>query len=114
MDISENIKKHENLHIVFWLMKDSCWMLELRWLGIAMIIPTLTIALIIVYVTRKTVDLYVNLAILFWISANSLWMYVEFFTSGKYKLLASFPFILGFIFVGIFYYKTLFGKRPSA
>ncbi len=52
----ENIKKYENLHIVFWLIKDSCWMLELRWLGILMIIPTLTIALLIAFVTRKTVE----------------------------------------------------------
>ena len=114
MQLSENIKKHENLHIVFWLIKDSCWMLELRWLGILMVIPTLTIALIIVYVTRKTADVYINLAIFFWICANSMWMYVEFFTSGEHKFLAAFPFALGFIFVGIFYYKTLFGKQDAS
>lgn len=79
----ESIRKHENLHIVFWLIKDSCWMLELRWLGILMIIPTLTIALLIVFITRKTVDLYINLGILFWICANSMWMYVEFFTDAN-------------------------------
>lgn len=110
----ENIKKYENLHIVFWLVKDSCWMLELRWLGILMIIPTLTIALLIAFVTRKTVDLYINLGVLFWICANSLWMYVEFFTDGKYKLAAAVPFTLGFLFTGIFYYKVLSAKRASS
>lgn len=114
MAAPENIRKHENLHIVFWLIKDSCWMLELRWLGILMIIPTLTIALLIVFVTRKTVDLYINLGILFWICANSLWMYVEFFTDGKYKLAAAVPFTLGFLFTGIFYYKVLSAKRASS
>ena len=114
MAAPENIKRHENLHIVFWLIKDSCWMLDLRLLGVVMIIPTLAIALLIVFMTRKAVDLYINLAIFFWICANSLWMYLEFFTDGKYKLVAAFPFALGFIFTGIFYYKTFHFKRISS
>ncbi len=113
MEVTQNIKKHENLHIVFWLIKDSCWMLQLKWLGIIMIIPTLTIAGIIVFVTRKTIEVYINLAIFFWICANSLWMYVEFFTTGEYKLTAVLPFALGFTCVGIYYYKTLFGKQVN-
>lgn len=114
MPSPENIRKHENLHIVFWLIKDTCWMLELRWLGILMIPPTLIIAVIIAYATRKTLDMYINLGILFWICANSMWMYIEFFTDGKYKLAAAFPFSLGFLFTGIFYYKTLRAKRASS
>lgn len=113
MDGLKKIKHYENLHIVFWLIKDSCWMLELKWLGIAMVIPTLTIAGLIIYVSRKTRDLYLNLAIFFWICANSCWMYIEFFTDGRYKLMASFPFALGFIFVGIFYYQSWFKKSDS-
>ncbi len=107
MDLFERIKKYESLHIVFWLIKDSCWMLQLKWLGIIMVIPTVSIAAAIVYFSRKSADIYLNLAILCWICANSYWMYVEFFTSGEYKLLASFPFAFGFLFVGIFYYKIL-------
>ena len=113
MELWEKIKKFESLHIVFWLIKDSCWMLELRWLGIIMVIPTLIIAAIIVYITRKTTDVFINLAILFWICANSFWMYIEFFTSGELKLWASIPFTLGFIFVGIYYYKTLISKTSA-
>lgn len=113
MELWERIKKFESLHIVFWLVKDSCWMLELRWLGIVMVIPTLIIAAIIVYITRKTVDVHLNLAILFWICANSFWMYIEFFTTGEHKLWASIPFTLGFIFVGIYYYKTLISRTSS-
>lgn len=106
----EHIRKYENLHIVFWLIKDTCWMLELRWLGVLMIVPTLIIAVLIAYATRKTVDLYINLGILFWICANSTWMYIEFFTDGRYKLFAGIPFALGFVFTGLFYYKTRRGK----
>ena len=86
MELWEKIKKFESLHIVFWLIKDSCWMLQFKWLGIMMVIPTVSIAAIIVYIARKTVDIYINLAILFWICANSFWMYIEFFTSGQLKL----------------------------
>ena len=85
MELFEKIKKFESLHIVFWLIKDSCWMLEWRWMGILMVIPTITIAIIIVYISRKTIDVFLNLAILFWISANSFWMYCEFFNFGENK-----------------------------
>ncbi|HRG01525.1 MAG TPA: hypothetical protein PKZ75_10435 [Bacteroidia bacterium] len=85
-------------------------MLEFKWLGILMVIPTLSIAGVIVYITRQTVDIFLNLAILFWICANSFWMYIEFFTTGEHKLWASIPFTLGFIFVGIYYYKILISK----
>lgn len=111
MDIIKKIKHYENLHIVFWLIKDSCWMLELKVLGIVMVIPTLVIALLITYATKRTNDVFLNLAIFFWICANSCWMYIEFFTDGSYKLAAAFPFVLGFVFVGIFYYHSWF-KKP--
>ncbi len=107
METLEKIKKFESLHIVFWLIKDSCWMLQLRWLGIIMVIPTVTIAVMIVYITRKTIDIFLNLAILCWIIANSLWMYIEFFTTGELKLWSSIPFAVGFIFTGIYYYKYI-------
>jgi hypothetical protein len=111
MEVFEKIKKFESLHIVFWLIKDSCWMLEWRWLGILMVIPTITIAIIIVYISRKTLDVFLNLAILFWISANSFWMFVEFFTQGEYKLWAIVPFALGFVFTGLYYFKFLKSKQ---
>ncbi|MBL0334810.1 MAG: hypothetical protein IPP73_05705 [Chitinophagaceae bacterium] len=70
----------ENMHIVFWLMKDISWCMIWKWMGIAMIIPTLSIAIIIAWRTRHVVaELAHNLAIAFWISANSLWMISEFF-----------------------------------
>lgn len=114
MELWEKIKKYESLHIVFWLIKDSCWMLEFKWLGILMVIPTLSIAGLIVFITRKTADIFLNLAIFFWICANSFWMFIEFFNNGAYKLVASIPFGLGFIFVGIFYYQLLFNKQESS
>ncbi|MFC5282173.1 hypothetical protein [Pedobacter alpinus] len=69
----------ENLHIVFWLLKDISWCLFWKPIGIMMIIPTLIISIIIAYRTRKMVsELCHNLAISVWIFANSFWMVTEF------------------------------------
>jgi len=78
--IPNRYRKMENLHIVFWLLKDISWCMTWRVLGIAMIIPTLSVAIMIAWRTRQfKSELAHNLAIAFWISANSLWMISEFF-----------------------------------
>lgn len=114
MNPLEKIRKHENLHIVFWLIKDTCWMLEIKWLGALMIIPTLLVAINIVFKTRKLTDVYINLAIFCWISANSYWMCMEFFFNNHYKNLAAIPFALGFIFVALFYIKSALIKSTDS
>jgi hypothetical protein len=40
-------RRMENLHIVFWLIKDISWCMIWKPLGILMIFPTLIIAIII-------------------------------------------------------------------
>ena len=110
-ELVARLKKVENLHILLWLVKDSCWMLEIKWLGALMIVPTLSVAVWIVYMTRKTKDLFINLAVLFWILANSSWMLLEFFNHDEGKNLAGIPFVLGFVCVGLYYFKQLQGKQ---
>jgi hypothetical protein len=109
----DKIRQYENIHIVFWLIKDTCWMLELKWAGTIVMIPTLLLALYIVYRTRHTVEVHINLAILFWILANSYWMMSEFFNHNLYKNLAGIPFAFGFIFVTNYYLKALRGKTAA-
>lgn len=105
-------RKMENLHIVFWLLKDISWCMIWKPLGIAMIVPTLAIALIIAYRTRQYVsEVCHNIAIAFWISANSYWMISEFlhfdgkmiFDHYTFKHLALVPFVLGMLPL-IYYY----------
>jgi hypothetical protein len=70
----------ENMHIVFWLIKDISWCMIWKTLGLAMAVPTLTISIIIAWRTRDIKsELAHNLAITFWISANAYWMVSEFF-----------------------------------
>ena len=37
----KSIRKFENLHIACWLLKDTCWVLDMRVFGVIMIFPTL-------------------------------------------------------------------------
>jgi len=113
MSLLEKIRKFENLHIVFWLIKDTCWMLELRWLGTIVMFPTLFLAIYLVIKTIGTPNVLINISIFFWIFANSFWMMMEFFNHNHYKNYASIPFALGFVFVAIFYIKHEFKKAPN-
>jgi len=111
-NIPLRFRKMENLHIVFWLLKDIGWCLVWKPLGIAMVFPTLVIAIVIAIRTRNMVsELCHNLAIVLWISANSYWMIAEFFHFDEkpvigpihFKQLALVPFLLG-IFILAYYY----------
>lgn len=110
--IPAKYRQMENTHILFWLIKDISWCMDWKTLGIAMIVPTLGIALVIAWRTRALKsELAHNLAIVFWISANSYWMLSEFFgfdtvrigtlTDGKH--LAIIPFGIGLAILAYYY-----------
>jgi prepilin signal peptidase PulO-like enzyme (type II secretory pathway) len=115
--IPSRYRRMENMHIVFWLLKDISWCMIWRELGLAMFIPTLIISIIISWRTRQMKsELAHNLAITFWISANGYWMISEFFHfdtiiiwqeyTGKH--LALIPFLTGALIL-LFYYTV---QRP--
>lgn len=115
-------RKMENLHIVFWLIKDISWCLFWKPIGILMIIPTLVISIVIAYRTRKMVsELCHNLAISVWIFANSYWMVTEFigiddhivFGTVTFKHLALLPFVAGVLCL-VYYYLYWRLKNPDA
>jgi hypothetical protein len=110
--IPVSYRKMENLHIVFWLIKDISWCMVWRPLGIAMIFPTLIVSIIIAWRTRQFVsELCHNVAISFWISANAYWMISEFLKFDEdivignihYKQLAMIPFLIGIIILAFYY-----------
>ena len=114
--IPARFRKMENMHIIFWLLKDISWCMLWKPIGIAMVFPTLIIAIIISYQTRKIKsELSHNLAVVFWITANSYWMVSEFWGfdekliagyEGKY--IAVIPFVTG-IAILLYYYLI---QRP--
>ena len=105
-------RKIENLHIVFWLLKDISWCMVWKPIGILMIFPTLIIAIVIAYRNRQVMsELTHNVAIVFWICANSYWMISEFagfdtkliFQTYTYKHLAVIPFLIGIAILAWYY-----------
>jgi hypothetical protein len=118
-------RKTENLHILFWLVKDACWAMNLRIPAIIMIVPTLAVALMISWQTRHMKsELYHNIAIDFWIVANCTWMVGEFFgwdenlfqlinTNIGLRQLAIIPFSIG-LGVLAFYYLVYKRKQVAA
>jgi hypothetical protein len=116
--IPARYRRMENMHIVFWLLKDISWCILWKTLGILMVIPTLSIAIVIAWRTRQfKSELAHNLAIAFWISANSYWMISEFFGFDEMpiwnmfegKHLALIPFVTGALFL-LYYYAV---QRPK-
>lgn len=110
--IPASFRRMENLHIVFWLFKDLSWCMVWRPLGLAMIAPTLAIAVLIAWRTRHLASERAhNLAMVLWIAANSYWMVSEFFhfdevlvrpgVTGKH--LSIIPFTLGLLVLAYYY-----------
>jgi hypothetical protein len=120
--IPARYRKMENLHIVFWLLKDISWCLIWKPLGIMMIAPTLIIAIIISIRNRQYVsETCHNLAVVFWIAANSYWMISEFLHfddhvitgSITYKHVSVIPFAIGILILA-YYYIFQKGKSSEA
>lgn len=107
--IPARFRRVENLHILFWLVKDAAWALNFKEVGLFMIIPTLSAALLITWQTRKIFsELMHNLAVDFWIVANCTWMIGEFYgmDEGTYGLrnLALIPFVIGLLILATYYF----------
>jgi uncharacterized membrane protein YciS (DUF1049 family) len=108
--IPSRFRRIENLHILFWLVKDLCWAMNFKYIGMLMIIPTIVAALMITWQTKKIYsELMHNLAVVFWITANCTWMIGEFFgvDEGPYGLrtMAIIPFSIGLAILASFYIR---------
>lgn len=113
--IPAHLRKMENMHIAFWLLKDISWCMIWKPIGIAMIVPTLSVAIWIAWKNSSIKsELAHNLAIVFWITANAYWMISEFLKfdsifiwrefTGKH--LALIPFTIGALIL-LYYYVIL-------
>jgi hypothetical protein len=104
--IPSKFRKIENLHIVFWLIKDLSWAMLWKPLGIFMIIPTIGAALIITWQTRNIKSEFLhNLAVIFWVLANGYWMITEFyFADENLRFYTIIPFSIGIIVIAYYYF----------
>ena len=92
-----------------WLLKDLCWAMLWKPLGIAMLIPTFSVAILITWQTRQMKsELFHNLAVAFWICANGYWMIIEFWGyDDELRIYTAIPFGIGLFFIGIYYLVVL-------
>ena len=119
--IPARYRKMENMHILFWLVKDLSWCMIWKVLGMVMIAPTLVISIIIAWRTRHIKsELAHNLAVSFWISANSYWMISEFYGFDENTVwqgwegrhIALIPFFIG-IAILAYYYLVQRRRHPK-
>jgi hypothetical protein len=103
--VPAKIRGLENLHVLFWLVKDICWCIGFKPLGVAMIFPTLLVAIYIMTRNRRSAsELAHNLAIILWITANSMWMIFEFMErDAELKNYCLIPFSAGLLIL-LYYY----------
>lgn len=81
-------------------------------LGVVMIAPTLFVALMITYKTRRAItELFHNLAVCLWIMANSVWMIGEFFYDDTSRRYATVFFVSGLLVMS--YYYLFLQRRPA-
>lgn len=104
----KKIRVKENLHIVMWLFKDFCWIMDFKPLGMLMIAPTLILALHLSWQYRYVrSELFHNLAVACWILANSIWMTGEFFFEDTLRPAAMVFFLIGIALIVFFYGSRL-------
>lgn len=113
--MNDKIRKTENLHIIFWLIKDMCWMLEFKTASAVMILPTLAMAFYVAYISKQNIStLLVNLAVILWILANSAWLLSDMIYDFP-KLISLIFFIAGLISILIYiwlaFIKPFFTKQ---
>jgi hypothetical protein len=83
-----------------------------------MIVPTLLVAIMITYQTRKIIsELIHNLAIDFWITANCTWMVGEFFNLDEnlieglgLRQFSIIPFSIGLMILSYYYFYLIHKK----
>ena len=109
------IRRFENAHILLWLLKDLCWAAEYKTGGLLMIIPTVLVAVYLMWQSRTNrIELVHNVAVCLWISANSTWMIGEFYFENSTKPLAMVFFTLGLLVLLLHYMSTWIQRRNAS
>ncbi len=96
----------ETVHIPLWLIKDLCWLLTYRTLGVAVAVPTILVAIMMAVITRRDKNRFLpNVSIAFWIIANTNWMFAEFFEADFIRFYSLYPFLAGIGCFAVFVYR---------
>ena len=109
-----DLRKKENLHVVFWLIKDFAWLADFKLLGMGMALPTVLLSYWLTYKSRESrTELFHNLAVSFWITGNSMWMAGEFYFNDTKRHLVIPLFLAGLAVIAYFYLTNYFNKKEQ-
>jgi len=98
----------ETAHIPLWLIKDVCWLMTYRTVGIVFAVPTIIVAIIMAFITYSDKDRFLpNVSIAFWIIANANWMVAEFYEFDT-RFYSIYPFTAGILVFIVFLLQKLF------
>jgi thiol:disulfide interchange protein len=111
--MDRSLRRVENLHIAFWLLKDLGWVQDIHLLGVIMVIPTLSMAIWLTWQMRhERSELAHNTAVCCWIIANAIWMMGEFFLHDSTRPQATIFFCIG-LSILLVHYCAEYLKRNS-
>lgn len=112
--MNSSLRAKENLHIVFWLLKDFAWISDFKVLGVAMAVPTFFLSLWITWLGRADrSELAHNLAISCWITANAIWMFGEFYFDDSKRHWAMPFFVVGLCILALHYLRVWLERLKS-
>jgi hypothetical protein len=107
----QKIRKQENLHILLWLIKDTCWVTGFKIGGMVLILPTLIVAIAITWRWRHLrAELFHNTAVCFWLGANITWMIGEFYFDDTTRPIAIVFFAFGLFAIAYYHISNLITK----
>lgn len=112
--MTTDLRRKENLHIVFWLVKDFAWLMEFRVLGMSMALPTFLLSCWLTWKSRENrSELFHNVAVTCWICGNIIWMSGEFFCKDCLRPYAQPAFFLGLMVIAWFYTTEWLNKKKA-
>lgn len=89
----------DTINSVTWFFMDASWMLQMREVSLAMIVPTILTGLVLCYMEKRKNITFINIAILCWICMNVSWMFSDIHQVSSYLMIAKIFFCTGLFFI---------------
>jgi hypothetical protein len=89
----------DTINSVSWFLMDASWMLQVKEVSVAMIIPTILSGIILCFMEKRRNITFINVAILSWICMNVSWMFSDILSISFYLTMAKILFATGVMFI---------------
>lgn len=89
----------ETANSLAWFFMDAAWMLEIKPVANAMILPTLASGIALCAIEKEKSAFYINMSVASWIVMNVSWMLAESFAYDAFMAGARAFFVVGSLFL---------------